>query len=220
MVWAASGDGKEFFYINPAVEKVYGRRQEEFLANANLWLEVIHPEDRARAKEAETQLFRTGHADVEYRIVRPDGEVRWLRDRKSVVYDAAGKAVQIGGFATDITRRKNGEERAKWHEEQLKSLSLALSLAEEKERRRLAGNLHDGLVQILGLIQIKLSLLEQTSGEAARQAVLKEIEDLVARSVLSSRSLTLQLGHPALYDLGFVAGAQWLAEDVGALFGL
>jgi signal transduction histidine kinase len=134
--------------------------------------------------------------------------------------DETGGVVGAIEMTRDITERKRAEEQAKWYQERLLSLAMELSLAEERERRRLAANLHDNLTQNIGLIQIKLSLLRQTPNKVERQTVLQEIEELVGRSIASSRSLTLQLSHPVLYDLGFVAGAQWLAEDVQALYGL
>jgi signal transduction histidine kinase len=96
-----------------------------------------------------------------------------------------------------------------------------LTLAEESERRHLATHLHENLVQILGLIQIKLSMLDEAGSVklADREDRTRELTSLVARAVDASQSLTHQLGHPTLYDLGFVAGAQRLAEDIETLYG-
>ena len=154
------------------------------------------------------------------------------------VTPAAG-GQECRAMLTDITQRKLSDER-------LQSLALELSLAEERERKRLATSLHDDLSQILTVIKIRLSILRQpgidaddSSGRAgdavgaagaggAAGAVgavgsasdLKNIETLVDRAIASARSLTLQLSHPALYDLGFVAGAEWLVEDIQKLYGL
>ncbi|UCD48878.1 MAG: PAS domain S-box protein [Phycisphaerales bacterium] len=205
---------KEIFEISG-----YERLNEEILAR-------LDPDDVPRVRGAvEAALDPTNPQPyaVEYRVNRPDGTVRWVEAHGVAAFEGerdARRATSFVGTVQDITERKRAEEQTKWYQERLQSLAMELSLAEERERRRLAANLHDNLVQHLGLIQIKLSLLRQTPNEVERQAALKEIEELVGRSIASSRSLTLQLSHPVLYDLGFVAGAEWLAEDVQALYGL
>ena len=114
--------------------------------------------------------------------------------------------------------RARAEEENRWYHERLRKVATELTLAEEGERRRLASQLHDNLLQILGLIQIKLSMLESPASSADPGGRARELASLVARAVEASRSLTHQLGHPALYDLGFVAGAQRLAEDIETLY--
>jgi PAS domain S-box-containing protein len=217
-VWAAAPDGK-YLYLNAAMERIYGRSRAEFLANPNLWLDVIYPEDQLPARSSDAQLRKTGRADLEYRILHPDGTVRWVRDRKTIVRNPEGRALRIGGIVRDVTDRRLADEQAEQYRANLKSLATELTLAEERERRRLAASLHDNLVQLLGLIQIKLSLLRKAKGRE-RSALLTELDALAERSVGSSRSLTRQLSHPGLYDQGFLAGAQWLAEDIQSLYGV
>ncbi|HOX28029.1 MAG TPA: PAS domain S-box protein, partial [bacterium] len=110
VVWAASADGKDFYYVNSAVESVYGRPAKDFLDNPRMWIDTVHPDDRERARISEEEMFEKGGKDIEYRIVRPDGEIRWLHDRASVVSDDYGNPLRIGGVATDITERKRAEE--------------------------------------------------------------------------------------------------------------
>jgi diguanylate cyclase (GGDEF)-like protein/PAS domain S-box-containing protein len=106
MVWSISATTKETLYLNPAAEKIYSRSVVEFFDNSRLWLEVIHPDDQKRVRSAEQSLFKKKGYELEYRILRPDGNVRWLYDRCRVVYDVTGKPMRIDGIATDITERK------------------------------------------------------------------------------------------------------------------
>jgi len=106
LVWIGSLDGSTIFDVNPAVETMYGRPANEFRANPNLWLEIVHPDDRALAQASMETLRILGRAEAEYRILHPDGSVRWILDRKSLLYDEHGEAVRIGGIASDITERK------------------------------------------------------------------------------------------------------------------
>jgi PAS domain S-box-containing protein len=116
-IWSAAADGSKMLYLNSAVERIYGRSSEEFHQDPNLWFDVIHPDDRARVKESTRDLFKGKWVAIEYRIERPDGEVRWLLDRKSIVTDDDGKPLFMGGIVTDVTERKIAEESLHLSEE-------------------------------------------------------------------------------------------------------
>ena len=149
-VWAATSDGHKLLYINPAMERIYGRTQVE-LTNADLWMSAVHPDDVMVVRESLAQILNTGNSDLEYRIVRPNGDIRWVRDRKTVVRDAKGRPLQVGGIVRDVTNRKDAEERARLYEQDLRSLTHQILRVEEAERAQLAVDLHDGLTQLLSL---------------------------------------------------------------------
>lgn len=111
IVWKANGDGTELIDLNNSFEKYYGIPASEFSKNPNLWLDMVHPEDKEIAQQASRFLVSKGKADCEYRIVRPDGKISWFHDRKSMIFDSEGKPVQMGGIATDITEKKLLEEQ-------------------------------------------------------------------------------------------------------------
>jgi diguanylate cyclase (GGDEF)-like protein/PAS domain S-box-containing protein len=111
VVWSANAQTCELFYLNPAAEKVYGRAVSEFFENPNLRLEVVHAEDRSKLGTFRQMLSKTGSFHLEYRILRPDGELRWLSDRSRLVYDDNGVAIRIDGIIYDITERKQAQER-------------------------------------------------------------------------------------------------------------
>ncbi|MEH1912802.1 bifunctional diguanylate cyclase/phosphodiesterase [Nostoc sp.] len=111
VIWSISADTFETFYLNPAAFKVYGHSTSEFFDNSNLWFEVIHPEDQQLVYAAIQALFLIDKQELEYRIVRPDGQVRWLLNRSHLIYNACGQPIRIDGIATDITERKLLEEK-------------------------------------------------------------------------------------------------------------
>jgi diguanylate cyclase (GGDEF)-like protein/PAS domain S-box-containing protein len=115
VVWSISADTFETLYLNPTVLQIYGRSASEFLDNPKLWFEVIHPDDQQWVSEAIEPLLLNGSAEIEYRIVRPDGQICWLYNRSHVIYDAVGKPVRIEGIATDITERKSMEEKLAYY---------------------------------------------------------------------------------------------------------
>ncbi len=100
---------------------------------------------------------------------------------------------------------------------QLRAMASELTLTEERERRRLATDLHDGLGQMLTLANIKLTLHRQ-GGQSPES--LKEVEQIIDKAARAARSMTLHLSHPGLYDLGFAEAAEWLSEDIREQYGL
>ncbi len=106
IIWSGSVDTLELLDLNPAAEAIYGRPIVEFFENQDLWLEIIHPEDRFHVLAKRQKLLELGSAELEYRIVRPCGEIRWLRDRIRVIWDADGNPTSLEGIATDITRQQ------------------------------------------------------------------------------------------------------------------
>lgn len=97
------------------------------------------------------------------------------------------------------------------YHDKLRALASQLSLVEERERRRLAADLHDGLGQILAVLKIKLSLLRQAPPEKVAD-LLDDPLDLLQQGIEYTRTLALELCPPALYELGLGAAIEWLAE--------
>jgi len=134
VVWTATLEG-EVLYINSAAKRVYGRPSADFINNPNLWCEVVHPNDRAEVEKGSQQLFQQEQVEQRYRIVRPDGEIRWLRDHKSVIFDSKGNPIQIGGIATDITEEMQAKaalrESEELHRFLLENISDAVFVTDE-----------------------------------------------------------------------------------------
>jgi diguanylate cyclase (GGDEF)-like protein/PAS domain S-box-containing protein len=109
VIWSASPDTLTLQYLNPVAERIYGRPVEELLNLPDFWLEVVYEGDRPILEEKQRQLQETHSSRSEYRIVRPDGELRWLSDRAHMICDAQGSAIRVDGIIHDITDRKQGE---------------------------------------------------------------------------------------------------------------
>lgn len=110
--WMAGPSVTETLYVSPAYERLWGRTRESLRASPTAWIEAIHPDDRPRALGA-IQRYREAASHVEYRIVRPDGSVRWVWDHGYPVLDERGELVRIVGIAADITERKEMEQALK-----------------------------------------------------------------------------------------------------------
>jgi PAS domain S-box-containing protein len=110
VVWVNSLDEEGLTFVNAAYEEVWGRPREELYESTDAVVESIHPDDRERVREAmERQRDAPETYDETYRVVQPDGEIRWVRDRAFGVRED-GNLERIVGVAQDITERKNREQ--------------------------------------------------------------------------------------------------------------
>ncbi len=117
--WLSDPDKNQIFYVSPAYELIWGRPCETLYASPRSWLDAIHPDDRSRILHAVLTKQVGGEYDEEYRIIRPDGSERWIRDRAFPIHDAAGQVYRIAGIAEDITARKRIEDALREKEERL-----------------------------------------------------------------------------------------------------
>ncbi|MBL9026064.1 MAG: PAS domain-containing protein [Myxococcales bacterium] len=108
--WLTDPSKTKLEYISPAYERVWGRSCESLYRDPMQWLEAIHPDDRARIQAAAVAQAVNSY-DVEYRIVVPDGSVKWVRDRAFPVHDESGAIVRIAGLAQDVTEKRELEEQ-------------------------------------------------------------------------------------------------------------
>src|ERR1700733_11867391 len=90
-------------YVSPAYEDIWMRSCKSLYANPDEWMEAIHPDDRVSMLEKYKNGMSSGTFEYEYRIVRPDGSIRWIKCRGFPVRDQSAKLVRIAGTATDIT---------------------------------------------------------------------------------------------------------------------
>ncbi len=98
------------------------------------------------------------------------------------------------------------------HEQRLQALASELTLAEERERRRIAADLHDRISQTLSLVQIRLGALRDEMPEDMHRAEMDRLTQMVQRTVGETRTLMFDLSPPVLYDFGFEAAVEWLVE--------
>ncbi len=105
-------DGEVTNYVNPQIEQILGVSAQEYLADADMWLRMVHPDDRPKV-EAESAAFLAGHGGdlSDYRMIRPDGRIVWIRDRAFAHRDEHGRVLWEQGILFDITELKEAEAR-------------------------------------------------------------------------------------------------------------
>jgi PAS domain S-box-containing protein len=111
VLWIAEPSAGRLVYISPAFETIWGSPRETFLRDPSAFLTTIHVDDRARAIAFRERAFRGIQTEEEYRIVRRDGTVSWIRDLAFPVQNADGALEHVVGLAVDISERIDRQQR-------------------------------------------------------------------------------------------------------------
>ncbi len=173
--WITDVARGEILYVSPAYEAIWGRTCASLLATPNTWLAAVYPEDRARVSEAARQQAN-GKYDETYRVLRPDGTLRWVRDRAFPIRDAAGAVVRIAGTAEDITERK-----------QLEAQFL------RAQRLEAVGTLAGGMAHDLNNILAPMLMAAGLLKENARDAHERDLLSMIERSAQRGADIIRQL---------------------------
>ncbi|MEA2626025.1 MAG: hypothetical protein QOD06_2070 [Candidatus Binatota bacterium] len=188
---------------------IFGMEPQKAGTTYEAFLERVHPEDRAAVRAVVEDAFEHHRPfGCEYRITRPDGAVRIIHERGSVVAEA-GMPIRIFGTAQDITERKHAEETLRTSREQLRALAAYLQSVREDERSRIARELHDEIGQ--ALTGIKFILEKTTRGPNVTpglEPALEAANELIGRV----RDLSLELRPAMLDDLGLLPALKWHFE--------
>ena len=104
--------GHTTIYVSPQIEDILGVTPESYMQDAGMWLRMVHPDDR-ESVQAQSEAFLAGEGgDLDdYRMVRPDGRVVWVRDRAYAYRDDAGRVILEQGLLFDVTELKEAEAR-------------------------------------------------------------------------------------------------------------
>jgi PAS domain S-box-containing protein len=190
VLWMADPQTTQILYISPAYERVWGRSCRSLYENPRSFLDAVHPEDRERVRVAVLENQSRGElTDKEYRVVRPDGSVRWVRDRAFPVKDAAGRVYRMVGIAEDFTEKKLAEE--------------ALQEADRRKDEFLATLAHElrnplapirNAVELLRRADGSADLIGQASRIMERQVgqMVRLVDDLLDISRITQRKIQLR----------------------------
>jgi PAS domain S-box-containing protein len=155
--WLLEVSTGQVLYLNDAFRTVFDRPTRPVYDDRNAWLDSVHADDRAEIENLHASIEKgIDNWDVEYRIVRPNGEVRWLHERAFPVAAPGGAAFRIAGIADDITALKTSLEENRHYQLRLQELTRELDQARESEQHRIAATLHDDVGQNLAVVRIRL----------------------------------------------------------------
>ena len=184
--------------------------------------DLTHPDDIPESISLFQELARGNRESYtrEKRYICKDGQIVWGQVTVSILRGPRREPQYAIIMTQDITKRKQAEAEIRANQEQLQSLASELSLTEERERRRLANDLHDHIGQALAVSKIKLGVLQKTVGVPELATPLGEVRELIEKMIQDTRSLTFELSLPVLYELGFEAAVEWFAKHVRAHHGM
>lgn len=177
--WVADPAQRTLLYVSAGYEKIWGRPVADLLAEPASWLQGVHPDDRPRV-EAALALRRNGDHELTFRVVRPDGTLRWVRDRAFAVRDAAGRVVRVTGIAADISAEVHALDEAR---------RLARSL-EQRVAERTAQ-----LAEQVGALQVARGAL------AASEQRYRYLVDNVGESIVVLQDERVAFCNPRLGEL-------------------
>ena len=155
--WTIDAETKNAIYVNQAYEAITGRSLRSLAENPSSYKEVIHPDDRTHVLAKLEKAAQSGHFNEKFRIVRPEGEVRWVWVRGFPVRDADGTIARLVGTALEITTEKEAEERVQ------QNLALAQSAWAEAD----------------ALSKATMSLTEDLRMDSVLGALLQSLADLI-----------------------------------------
>ena len=162
--WVTDPSKTQVEYVSPVFEEVWGRSCQTLYVSPSVWIECIHQEDRERVTRAIFSKQVAGQYDEEYRVVRPDGSLRWVHDRAFPVRDELGAVYRLVGIAEDITERKRTEQLLQAERDVGVALSSTSDLTFALER------LLEVAVQLEGLDCGGVYLSDPETGELDLQA--------------------------------------------------
>ena len=211
--------------------EIFGRSAQTAPRTIEQFYQLLHPLDADRLRRAMEDAPRLGKFSEEFRLALKDGAVRWVACHAVIVNDRAGRPARIVGLNYDITDSKASRARLEQFavelerqvsertrelvssQAQLRALATELNLAEQRERKRMAVELHDHLAQMLVLVRLKLGQARQ--GPVFRSIeMIKQAEDVVNDALTYTRNLVAELSPPVLHEFGLLAALRWLAEQM------
>jgi two-component system cell cycle sensor histidine kinase/response regulator CckA len=194
--WLVDPQENQLLYVSPAYETIWGRSCQSLYASPRDWMMAVHPEDQERIHEAARTKQAAGLYDEEYRIVRPDGAVRWIRDKAFPVRDESGRITRIAGTAEDITEHRQLEAQLR----QTQKLESIGQLA-----GGVAHDFNNWLTVISGCTEL---VAEMLPAEPAAGELVAEIKHAGERAAALTRQLLAfsrrEVLAPAVIDLNTV----------------
>jgi PAS domain S-box-containing protein len=125
VIWITALDSEKVLYCSPSFETVWGLKVEDLYREPRLWTWSIHPEDRDRVVANFSKWIggaEINYHDIEFRIVRPDGEIRWIHERGVLTRDENGRPVEVSGISADVTAARQAKRALETAFEQIRAL--------------------------------------------------------------------------------------------------
>lgn len=217
IAYLATMDWKPVFF-HGTVKEITGYEEDDFIAGKPRWDQVIHPKDLTNIfskNERKLHILPNYSYEREYRIVRKDGNVRWVQEIiQSICYESEAPN-RVQGIIYDITERKQTEEALRAREQQLRNLTAYVQKVAEIERTNIAREIHDELAQTLTVLKMDLSWLKKKflTGQKPMTEKADSMLKTIDRTIETMKRIATNLRPGILDDLGLAAAIEWQAEE-------
>lgn len=218
--WMALPGLKRILYVSPSYEKMWGRSCQSVYESPVSFIESIDFRDRPRVWQR-IKYYNGGTWDEEYRVVRPDGSICWVRDRGYPVCDENGGLQMIVGVCTEVSDLKSVQRALQTSEGRIRMLSSLLMEAQEKERKYVARELHDSLGSGLAGIKIQIEnalAAVRSSKTAVSSSVLEGLAANAGDLLAECRRIQKGLRPPMIDDLGLLPTIDWYCRQFNSVF--
>ncbi len=208
---------EDYWESSMGLDRVLGI-EPDYPKTFEAWAALIHPDDRETMVTyfAENVLSEGVPFDRDYRIARlQDEETRWVHGNGELVVGDDGRPIEMFGYIQDITERKVAEELEHRYAKRLSAMASELTVTEDRERRRLAEELHDRVSQQLAVAKMRIGTASVGANETT-QSELAAANTLIDEAINETRAITTQLSPPILYELGLGPALRWQCEDVAS----
>ncbi len=212
MRWNADG---QITFFNEFAQKFFGFSEKEIIGRNAVG--TIVPRTDSSGRDMETLIANISKNTEDYQSnenenICKNGRRVWIGWTNKPIKDQTGRVVEILSVGNDITFRKHAEAKIHEYDSQLRSLTAELVLVEEDERRNIAEALHDSIGPLLAFSERELGNLQKFVTKEVSLS-LDEVKHHINDAVKQTRSLTFDLSPSSLYDLGFEAAVEELAEQ-------
>jgi PAS domain S-box-containing protein len=202
-------------FLNRFALDFFGLNQDEIIGKK--LMDVIAPplETSGRyVKSIIEDIFRNPQKYVthENEVIKRDGSIAWISWSNKPLFDDNGRFREVLSIGNDITERKKAEDALVASREQLKAMGAELLIAGERERQRIASELHDIIGQNLTLAKIKLDSMFGTPLSSRLPKSVQEVRELIGEAIKEVRSQIFHISPPILHMLGFEAAVESLCE--------
>lgn len=223
LIWMNGSMGAEF--VNRAYLEFLGVSGQIDVKKYD-WAQYVHPDDRDGYVSTYVKTVeQRGMFDARFRFRRHDGEYRWMRSIAGPRLSLNGELLGYVGATFDISETKEAESQLEHKveartrelvhsQDRLRTLTTELNLAEQRERTRVANDLHDYLAQQLVFCRLMLAQAKKTGLTSKAEAFVKETEETLDKALTYCRTLMAELNPPVLQEKGLPAGLIWLVEHM------
>lgn len=225
---AASG---RVLYVSPAYEEIWGRTCASLYADAESWAEAIHPDDRKASDLASLGAF-SGEFGLDYRIIRPDGAVRWIESRGFPVLEN-GQIARVAGVAKDITERKIADEKIVHLSRVYAMLSgintLIVRVRDRdelfREACRIAVEAGGFRMSLIAVVDPKTSTLTPTASAGKDEGLIAEVAELLSHPEAAPRTMVARairdkapvVSNDSVNDPRLLLGRRYLESEVRSI---